>query len=413
MKTCILRHGGYPNCARVAKEVRALLDEGVEVDLICLNDGSHPFFEKLGRLKLYRIPIKRRRGAITRYFLEYFVSFGMMTLLLSGLHAKFRYDCVQVNTMPDFLVFATFLPKLMGARIILDLHEPTPELWVTKFGRGRFRVLLRIQTYIEQLAIRYADQTLTVSECLRRRYAERGADISKIAAIPNTCDETKFSSAPSDSSLRQRTPEFVAVTHGTIEERYGHEVMIRAVHHLQGRMANFKLIIIGGGSYLDRIVALAQELQCDSRVSFYGYLPFDRLLAVLKSADVGLSTMYRTPYAELIDTNKMYEYIALRIPVISSRLPAIEENFDGRSLMYFEPGDHLGLAHCIMRLYQDPNLRHELVQNAYDRYETMRWNKSKHRYTSLVLPKAGASRRPMGQGQSTAVCGGTSVGREV
>jgi glycosyltransferase involved in cell wall biosynthesis len=154
-----------------------------------------------------------------------------------------------------------------------------------------------------------------------------------------------------------------------------------------------KLIIIGGGSDLERLKALVKELKCEPQVRFYGYLPFAGLLTMLESADVGLNAMYRSPYSELIDTNKMYEYIALRIPVITSRLPAIEDNFDNRALMFFEPGDYLDLAECILRLHDAPNLRHELARNAHARYEVMRWNKTKHRYTRLVMAPAVACRQ--------------------
>lgn len=35
--------------------------------------------------------------------------------------------------MPDLLVLAAIVPKLLGARIILDLHDPMPELMMTIF----------------------------------------------------------------------------------------------------------------------------------------------------------------------------------------------------------------------------------------------------------------------------------------
>ena len=39
-----------------------------------------------------------------------------------------RYDIVHVHNMPDFLVFSALVPKLFGSKVLLDLHDPMPEL---------------------------------------------------------------------------------------------------------------------------------------------------------------------------------------------------------------------------------------------------------------------------------------------
>ena len=57
---------------------------------------------------------------------------------VTNLHFKKKFSVIQVNTMPDFLVFSTLIPKLFGAKIVLHIHEPTPELWKVKFGYNFF-----------------------------------------------------------------------------------------------------------------------------------------------------------------------------------------------------------------------------------------------------------------------------------
>jgi hypothetical protein len=53
--------------------------------------------------------------------------------LASALHLRHRYDLVQVNSLPDFLVFAALGPRLIGSPVLLDLHECMPEFFATKF----------------------------------------------------------------------------------------------------------------------------------------------------------------------------------------------------------------------------------------------------------------------------------------
>ena len=44
---------------------------------------------------------------------------------------------IHVHSVPDFLVFAALVPKLLGARIILDIHDILPEFYASKFGASK------------------------------------------------------------------------------------------------------------------------------------------------------------------------------------------------------------------------------------------------------------------------------------
>jgi len=284
-----------------------------------------------------------------------------------------RYDCIQVSTLPDFLVFATVIPKALGAKVILDLHEPTPELWVTKYGLNRLCWLCKLQTKIEQLGIRYADWALTVTPSLRRRFGKRGANIHRITVVPNVCEEEAFNYYP-DAPRYDYSSRFTLITHGLIEERYGHEEIIRAASGLVHELPDLSFEILGEGEHRPALDALVRELHCDDRVHFRGFVPQDELLKKIRWADVGIVAMRRSPYSELIDTNKMWEYVALRKPVIVSRLAGVEETFDSSSVMFFEAGSAQDLAKSIEKLYHDSALRQELAENAYSLYTDFRAN---------------------------------------
>jgi glycosyltransferase involved in cell wall biosynthesis len=307
----------------------------------------------------------------------------MMTATLLILFVVKRYECIQVSTMPDFLVFTTIIPKIFGAKVLLDLHEPTPELWVTKHGVNRLRWLLFLQIRMEQLAIQYADHCLTVTEALRHRFGERGADIQKITVIPNVCEEETFCD---DSSFEENASGrgFRLITHGLIEERYGHEVVIRAVDNLRERLPNLQFDIIGDGEYKSSVARIIQELGCENQVHLLGFVPVEELLQRLRETDAGVIAMKRSPYSELVDTNKMYEYIALRKPIIISRLPGVEENFDDSCLMFFKDGNVEDLSKCIVELYHDQLKRRTLAENAYRRYEKIRWRETKKAYLKVI-----------------------------
>lgn len=383
MKVCILRHSKFPPDATVMKELNCLIDAGHSVDIICLRhegQAALEIYRSTGRF--IRIPISHKRGGVVRYTLEYGLSFLIMSALVTWLHIRKRYDCIQVNTMPDFLVFAAFLPKLFGAKVLLHLHEPTPELWMTKFGFDARHPLFRLQARLEQGAIRYADQVLTVTETLRTRYGERGADVNRIIVLPNVCDEKYERIQPKRPPVRDG--RFRLLTHGLIEERYGHELALRAVKQLENTIPDLRYEIPGEGEYKAEVSKIIRELGLGDRARLHGWLTFEDLIQIIHDCDVGVIPMQQSPYSELIDTCKMYDFIALKKPVIVSRLRTVEQNFDESCVMFFEPGNFSDLARCIQELHDHPARRAELAENAYRRYQDMKWSVTKNTYLRVI-----------------------------
>jgi glycosyltransferase involved in cell wall biosynthesis len=385
-RICIVRHAYFPDDPRDRKQAYALIEAGHEVDVLCLRRAGQSASETVNGVQVTRVALSHKRAGIVRYFSEYVYSFLLFSMVLFGRCFGRRYDCIQVSTMPDFLVFTAAIPKLIGSKVLIDLHEPTPELWETKYG-PRHRVLYHLQAGVEKAAIGFSDRCITVTRTLLERFSERGADVDKFTVIPNVCEEAfdkALNEQTSVSGANTGNGKFELVTHGLIEKRYGHELVIRAIKGLSAKYSDILYTIVGDGEYCDFLKSLVNELDCSAQVRFTGFISFDAMIEHLKRADVGVIAMERSPYSELIDTNKMYEYIALHKPVIISRLPALEANFSDDSLEFFEPGDIDGLAKCIERLHNNGKRQNELVDEAYRIYESVQWRKSKKTYVKVI-----------------------------
>jgi glycosyltransferase involved in cell wall biosynthesis len=382
MRICILRHAHVPTCVTVQRELIALREAGHEVDVICLSLDGRASREDHRGAQVFHLPLTHRRGGALRYAFEYGLSFLAMSVLVSWLHLRRKYDVVQVNTMPDWLVFAAWLPRLLGARVVIHLHEPTPELWQTLHDADRLDAVGRLQACLAARAIRFADRSITVTRALRRRLGERGSDISKMLVLPNVCREEFASLAPKLPPRQDGT--FRIIQHGLLAHRYGHTVAVNAVHRLLPEMPDLHMDILGSGEAEPEVKALVARLGLQEHVHVLGYVSFEELMRRLVLADVGMVTMLRSPYSELIDTCKMYECIALRKPLIVPRLPAIEDNFDDSCMMLFEPGSVEDFARCVRVLRSDPAKRRELAENAHRRYESLKWSRTKLDYLKLM-----------------------------
>ena len=384
-RVCFIRHGYYPRGPRVSKEVRALLESGYSVDVLCLRYNGQKKKEDMEGVRVYRLSHQRSRGSLLRYLYEYCLSFIKMTAMTTVLFFRNRYQCIQVNTLPDPLVFVTMIPRIFGAKVLLDMQEPAPELFITKYGSDKHRILLKLIILLEQLSLKYANAALTVNEILRERFIQRGAQGQKMHVVRNVPEEEFQPCMPKQTANDGLT----LMTHGMIEERYGQEVIMRALPLVRDKVKHLQLFIAGYGQNEENLRKLAEKLGCSDIVTFTGLVPFSRIRELIAATDIGIVPLLRSPFSELCQPNKLLEYIACKKPVIASRLRAIEESFDDSCLIFFEPGNHEELAACILDLYRYPAKRQYLVRNAYNRFKPVRWKKTKKIYLNVVNSLAG------------------------
>ncbi|HEX9047677.1 MAG TPA: glycosyltransferase, partial [Verrucomicrobiae bacterium] len=164
-RAAVVLYSYYATDPRPRRESEALQQAGMDVDVICLRqDNREPALEVLNGVRIYRVPLKRRRAGRLTYALQYFSFLVTAFLLLSWWRLSRRYHLVHVHNMPDVLVFSALLPKLLGARVILDLHDPMPELLETIFRLEPDSMSVRMLKFMEKRSVAFADHVLTVNQ---------------------------------------------------------------------------------------------------------------------------------------------------------------------------------------------------------------------------------------------------------
>jgi glycosyltransferase involved in cell wall biosynthesis len=384
MRIAVLRQGYFDLDPRVQREVHALLDAGHEVDVICLRRPGQPWRERDERLTVRRVPAPRQRGGAVAYLAEYGLFFVIALALLTALHIRRGYQLVQVHTLPDPLVFAAIVPKLTGARVILDLHECMPEFFATKFGLGLDHPAVRAVAAGEQAAIRFADFALTCTEHMRGAFVGRGADPDKVGVVHNGAEEDVFDPERHPPHARANG-RFTLICHGSVEERYGLDTAIKAVASLADEIPELKLQIYGKGSQLPELRELANQLGVRDRVEFNGrWVPLEELVEAIAAADAGVVAMKRDAFRDLVHCNKMYDLVAMRRPVITSRTRSVEDYFSDDAFLYFTADDADDLARAIRRLHAEPELGERLIERAEQEVEPYRWVRQRTQYRRYV-----------------------------
>lgn len=349
--------------------MQALIQAGYEVDVLCLRGSDDLRVSREHGANIYRIKaLSRKRGGRLRYLAEYGTFWLSAMWFLTRRQITQHYEVILVLTLPDFLVFSTAFARLFGAKVIIDMRECMPEMYKSAYGTDN-GLGMKAVVASEQLSLRFADMALTCTDQMRETYASRGANPQKIGVMLNVADPSRTNHPSLPDPDKPLDAPFTIVMHGTIKERYGHRVLIEAMARVVQLLPQARLVIMGSGPDRAMLENLAFDLGLDDVVEFAGFVPEAELMRQLHAADCGVVPLISTAETELIHTFKMFEYMALGVPVVISRTWAVDAYFDNSTVAFFEPGNSEDLARAIVELHDDPARRYHLAKNALDWYE--------------------------------------------
>jgi glycosyltransferase involved in cell wall biosynthesis len=402
---CMLLQNHYEFDIRVRRKAEALAGAGYSVDVFALRgpDGRKAY--TLDGINIYTISLGKRRGSLARYAFEYaaFLLWALVRVTIQN--TRRRYALIEVNTLPDFLIFAAVFAKWMGAKLILDMHEITPEFYMSKYGITENTRLVRLLKYVEKISFNFADHVITINEPIRDLLVGRGLPRTKTTVIMNSADESRFAARPglppaADAAAVQGT--FVMMYHGTLTRIYGLDIALEAFALAHKEMPGAVFCILGDGPEAGRLETLARERGLASKVRLVGRVSPDDVPAWLSRCDVGVLPIRSDVFLEFASPNKLPEYIIMGRAVIVSSLKAIRYYFTENALAYVEPNNPADLARQMLRVYQDPGLRARLAAKAREEYAAIAWSVMKERYLALVRCLLGIQAEALEQPRSSA-----------
>ena len=379
---CLIVQNYYEFDPRVRRKAEALASAGWDVDVLALQSEGAAQSYDLNGVHVETMALGKQRGSLARYGFEY-ASFLLWTFyrVHSQMRRK-RYAVIDVNTLPDFLIFAPLFARRMGAKLVLDMHEITPEFYRSKYGMDERSWIVRVLAIVEKMSFDFADHVLTINQPILDLLVARGLPRSKATIIMNSADGARFASAAVPAARAEKP--FAMIYHGTLTRIYGLDRAIEAFAIAERDMPGAELWILGSGPERTALGDLAKSRGLESKVKLIGQVPGSEIPGWLERSDVGVLPIRRDPLLDFAFPNKLPEYIVSGKAVIISRLGAIEHYFSDRAVAYASPTDVADLAAQMVRLYRDPTLRAALARRASEEYAPITWDVMKARYLELM-----------------------------
>jgi len=373
---------------RPRRAAEALVGAGMNVELICLRKNrKEQKQEMLNGVHIRRIPLAHRRDSRLGYVFRYLAFLLMSSASIAARSLIRRYDLVYVHNMPDFLVLCGVIPKIFGAKVILDMHDPMPELIMTIFGIPQEAKGVRFLKLIEKWSIRCADCVITVNRACAELFASRSCPSQKMNVIMNSPDEVIFQSdlQYTPANVPRTTKPFVIMYHGSLVERNGLGLAVEAVAKLRASIPGAELRIYGSHNpFLSRVMNFVRDCGLESSVRYMGPKSLEEIVQAIKECDVGIVPNLRSIFTELNTPTRIFEYLSIGKPVIAPRATGICDYFDDHSLIFFELGDAEDLALKIEYVFQHPNEVAEIVRRGQKVHQAHTWREERIRFTGLV-----------------------------
>jgi glycosyltransferase involved in cell wall biosynthesis len=154
--------------------------------------------------------------------------------------------------MPNTLIFAAIIPYFFGKKIVLDEHDTMPETYLAKFKSNRGKPILKKLLEIEEfICCRMADKVICVNRVQEEALLKRNIPKYKTLVHMNLPDprgmnyENPIKESPDTEGI------FKLCYHGTITNRLGIDLAIRAVKRVEGKIPRLEFHIFGGGEGKD------------------------------------------------------------------------------------------------------------------------------------------------------------------
>jgi len=382
-KICMVAYAYYSRDARVPREAETLAQQGMKVDCFCLREKGHAKWEVVNGVNIYHLPLSKYRGSSTIKYMSAYVLFIVMAFfVVSKFYFKRRYDVIQFHTLPDFIIFTGIIPKIFGAKLLLDMHEIMPEFYMSKFDVGRSHPLIEILELLEKISVRFADAVIVINEPIKRLLLQRCKFKSVPTVIMNCADDRLF--GPGYLPTSTWSKGFSLMYHGTLTPLYGLELAIQAVAKLKDKIPHLKLHIFGNDLEAGDLRKLAEQLGVYHNVIFMGRVSREEIPQYINQADIGILPTIRDEFIDLSFSNKLAEYVCTKTPVVATRLKSTLEYFPENAISYFESKDVDGLASRVFELYMDPQKRLLQAEEAFQHYQTIRWEVMRKRYIELI-----------------------------
>lgn len=390
MKILMVLESEFPPDIRVENEMLALTESGHEVHLACTTRKDRPVNDVLGKVIIHRKSITSFIYKSSVGCLKFPFYFNFWRKFIFGLYSEQKFDVIHIHDLP-LSIIGVEIKKRFRSQLVIDLHENWPALIKTATHTQSLagKILSSNKQWVEyeRKMLPEADKIITIIEEARERISGLGISTGKICMVSNTINFENLTI----TARKKNSDSFIIFYGGAINKHRGLQVVLNAIKINADKGIDVSLWIVGAGSFKKTLEDLSESLDISSHIRFFGHRPFSEMLEILAESDVAIIPHIRTDNNDASSPNKLYQYMYLNKPIISSDCTSLKRIITETKTGFIYKHDSAGdLASLIEKLTRDNSLLTEIQDNGRKAVlEKYNWNIDSQRlieaYRQLVV----------------------------
>ena len=383
LRICHLSYSNYESDGRILRYAETLSKRGDDVEAIaCTTPHEERETIDWNGVTLHKIYYREcnRKGGAISFFWPLCVFAVKSFWHISKLHLRKPYDVIHVHNIPEWLVFSALIPKLGGAKIILDLHDLVPELFTTKFKKGSRSIFDKLLRIAESLSCRFADHVIVSNHLWLKTVNDRSAPTEKTSAFVNNIDPDQFYRRTKTRTDNKK----IVLFPGTLQWHQGVDIAIRAFPKVKVAIPEAEFHIYGGGGVTDELKQLTKELDLNGTVKFFDIVLITEVPQLIANADLGVVPKRADSFGNEAYSTKIMEFMSQGVPTVISRTAIDQYYFSDEETIFCESGNVNEFAQAMIKALTDSETRDRLIENAALYVRKNDWKSRRRDYEKIV-----------------------------
>lgn len=270
-------------------------------------------------------------------------------------------------------------------------RDITVAFWLTKLG---LPTICEVHTIPNKLRKWFLQQLknncnlklfVVLTSFLKKELLNLGFSEQQIHIAPDSVDLSMFKDLPTKQECRQKLglPEHRKIIgyigrFRTMEMEKGIPELVQAMGKLPCLNGQEPLLLCVGGpmDVVDNYLKLAEQFNVPlERLKFCDRIPNHKVPYWIKTFDLALAPFPNLPhYAYFMSPLKIFEYMAAKIPIITTNLPSLQEVLcDNENALLCEPDNSDAIADSIKLLLENRELAEKIAKQAFLDVQNNTW----------------------------------------
>jgi 2-deoxystreptamine N-acetyl-D-glucosaminyltransferase/2-deoxystreptamine glucosyltransferase len=276
---------------------------------------------------------------------------------------RHRVDVIHVHGSGVLwpLLAGLILRRQLRAKLVVTLHC---SIVGTYHAMNRLDSLLHpLAKLVERRAVEAADATITLTERIRETLRQAGAPAERLRVVPDCIDVAAFRAhatpaARANFARRFRLPadQRIVLYVGRIAHEKGWPVLIQLAKKLRSRHVHF--LVCGDGNEGNNMRASVRHERLADLFTITGFLPLEEIPTAMTCGTLLVLPSLHEEFGSVL-----LEAMTMNIPPVAFAVGGVPHVLaHGETGILAPAGDVDAMAAGVLRLLDDPPLRHKLAE---------------------------------------------------